>query len=390
MRVEFFRHSVGSEELDAISRVFDSVFLTNGPENLEFERAFSDYLGIQEAVTTSSSTAALHLALVALGIGPGDEVVTTPMTFVATSNAILMAGAVPVFVDVNQATGLIDADRVESVITSRTKAILPVHLYGQLADMRVIRETADRAGVRVVEDAAHAIEAQRDGVRPGQLGDACTFSFYATKSITSGEGGALTTNDGEIAQTVRRLRNQGMSSSALDRYGSRYRHWDVAAPGWKAGMSTFQAAMLVPQLQRIEKMWARRDEIARRYEAAFEAAGIEFPVAVPESNRNARHLFTIWVDPLRRDDILHGLEQRGVGVAVNYRPIHLTSYYRSRFGYEAGDFPVAEMIGERTISLPLYSGLRDDEVDYVITTVAKVCGPQGARAASGNPRAVRG
>lgn len=389
MRVEFFRHGVGSNELDAIARVFKSVFLTNGPENLEFERAFCDYLGIAEAVTTSSSTAALHLGLVALGIGSGDEVVTTPMSFVASSNAILMAGAVPVFVDVEKTTGLIDAEGIESAITPRTKAILPVHLYGQMANMRLVRQTADGAGVRVIEDAAHAIEAQRDGRRPGQLGDACTFSFYATKSITSGEGGALATNDESIAETVRRLRNQGMSSSALDRYGSRYKHWDVEAPGWKAGMSTFQAAMLIPQLRRIEEMWARRDAIARRYEAAFEAAGIEYPLAVPGSSTNARHLFTIWVDALRRDDMLHGLEERGVGVAVNYRPIHLMSYYRSRFGYETGDFPVAEMIGSRTISLPLYSGLRDDEVDYVISTVKEVCAPKVAREASGNQPGVR-
>lgn len=376
MKIEFYRHHLGPEEFDAVLKTLQTIFLTTGDKNLEFEDLFADYLGLKEVVTTSSCTAALHVALAALGIGGGDEVITTPMSFIATANAILMVGATPIFVDVDPHTGLLNLDSVDSAVTPRTRAVIPVHLYGQMVDMRRLREIADRHGLFIVEDAAHAIEARRDGVQAGQLADAACFSFYATKNITCGEGGALATNRQDLAARVHKLRNHGMTKSAAARYTGRYQHWDMEHLGWKYTLTNFQAAMLIPQLARLEELWQRREEIARRYESAFSRAGIEFPQVLSDDNKSARHLFTIWVDDQRRDQILGQLQDRGIGVAVNYCPIHLTTFYRTQFNYEPGCFPVAERVGRRTVSLPFYPRLRDDEIEYVIQCVISVCGRQ--------------
>ena len=371
MRVEFFRHSLGEEEKRALLEALEGVFLTTGPANAEFERRFSEYLGVPHTVTVNSCTAALHLGLLALGIKPGDEVITTPMSFIATSNAILHAGGIPKFVDVEPETGLINPNLIESAITPKTKGIIPVHLYGQMADMRAIREIADKHGLFVLEDSAHAIEATRDGIKPGQKGDMAAFSFYATKVITCGEGGAITTHSPAQDDLLRKLRLHGMSAGAADRYAGVYRHWDMELLGWKYNLTNFQAAMLIPQLPKMEAWRARREEICQRYEQAFSKAGIGFPKVVPGS-KSSRHLFTIWVED--RDRVLSELGKRGVGVAVNYRAIHLRKYYAERFGYRPGMFPVAERIGNMTISLPLYPSLTDEEVDYVIDCVLKVVG----------------
>jgi len=368
-KVEFFKHNIGPEEIAKVAEVLNSPFLTTGEMVHEFEERFAAYLSCRYAVGLTSCTAALHLALLAYGMGSGDEVITTPMSFVATANAILHTGAKPVFVDVEPETGNIAANLVGRAISPRTKAILPVHLYGQMCDMKQIRKTADLHGLIVVEDAAHALEAERDGVRPGQLSEAACFSFYATKSITSGEGGAVATNAPEIATELKKLRLHGMDLSAMDRYSKRYQHWDADRIGWKYNMDNIQGALLVPQLEHVEKRWRRREEICRRYETAFsEIQGLEFPKVLSDS-KSGRHLFTIWVAPALRDQALWELQERGIGVAVNYRAIHLLSYYRRTFGYREGMFPVAEAIGRKTISLPLYSKLTNEEVDYVIAAV---------------------
>src|SRR5438552_2593137 len=226
-RIEFYKHNIGPAEIASVTKVLESLFLSAGSVVRDFEDQFAAYLAAPHVVGLTSCTAALHLALLALGIGPGDEVITTPMTFVATANAILHTGARPVFVDVEPETGNLDARRVEAAITSRTRAILPVHLYGQMCDMRAPRNIADRRGLVVVEDAAHSLEAQRDGVRPGQLAEAACFSFYATKSITSGEGGAVSTASAQVADQIRKLRLHGMDLSAADRYTKRYQPWDL-------------------------------------------------------------------------------------------------------------------------------------------------------------------
>lgn len=379
MKVEFYKHNVDEGDIARLVEVCRGVFLTTGQQTKEFEQAFAAYMGTRHAVGLTSCTAALHLALLAIGAGPGDEVITTPMTFAATSNAVIYTGATPVFVDVEPETGLIDPAAVQRAITPRTKAVVPVHLYGLMADMRRLKSIADAAGIAMIEDCAHAIESSRDGIRPGELSAASCFSYYATKNITSGEGGAVATNDAAIADRVRLLRQHGMSASAADRYSGTYRHWDLEALGWKYNMTNLQAAMLLGQLARIEPLWQQRERVARRYEDAFRGLeGVSHPI-VPPGAKSARHLFTIWVAPERRDQVLADLQGRGIGVAVNYRAVHLLKYYRERFGFQRGQFPHAERIGDSTITLPLYSKLADAEIDYVAESVTAVA-TSGSRA----------
>jgi dTDP-4-amino-4,6-dideoxygalactose transaminase len=371
MKVEFYLHNLGPDEKQRMLDVLDSVFLTTGEATYEFERKFSEYLGVPYTIGVMSATAALHLAMLAFDIGEGDEVITTPMTFIASANAVMHAGATPVFVDVEPGTGNLDASKVEAAITPRTKAILPVHLYGQLCDMRALRAIADKHGLKLIEDSAHAVESLRDGVRPGQLGDAACFSFYATKNITCGEGGAVTVHTKEKADLLRKLSLHGMTKNAADRYRGAYQHWDMDTLGWKYNLSNVLAALLISQVPKMDAWCARREAISRRYEEAFSRLpGIDFPRVVP-GTQSARHLFTIWVDPAKRDATLARIQALGVSVAVNFRAIHLLSYYRERFGFRGGEFPVAENIGNRTITLPLYPRLTDEQVSYVIDSVAK-------------------
>lgn len=369
MKVEFYRHNLDEADIARLVEVCRGVFLTTGQDVKRFEEAFARYLGVGYSVGVTSCTAGLHIALLAVDVGPGDEVITTPMTFAATSNTVLYTGATPVFVDVEPDTGLISADAVERAITPRTKAIIPVHLYGQMADMRRLKAIADRAGVSLIEDCAHAIESERDGVKPGQISDAASFSFYATKNITSGEGGAVTANSAKINDKLRLLRQHGMSASAADRYTGVYRHWDLELLGWKYNMTNLQAALLEGQLDRIAGLWERREAISRRYEDGFRGVeGLGFPIVRPGA-KSARHLFTIWVNPARRDEVLADLQARGVGVAVNYRAVHLLHYYQQRMAIPRGTFPEAERIGDSTVTLPLYPKLTDAEIDYVIESV---------------------
>ena len=369
MKVEFYKHNIGEEEIRKVVEVLHSIFLTTGQVVYEFEDKFSHYLGCQHTIGLTSCTAALHLALLAYDIGPGDEVITTPMSFIATANAILHVGAKPVFVDVEPETGNIKAELIEAAITPCTKAIMPVHLYGQMCDMKRLKAIADEHRLKVIEDCAHCIEGERDDIRPGQLSDAACFSFYATKNITSGEGGAVSTNNSDVADKLRRLRLHGMTKGAEERYGGKYQHWDMDILGWKYNMDNIQAALLLNQLERIEELMKRRQEICRRYEMALKNIdGLSFPRVLPNS-KSARHLFTIWLDPNKRDSILWKLQENGVGVAVNFRSIHLMKYYKDTFGFEEGMFPAAERIGKSTISLPLYPKLTDHEVDFVIAKI---------------------
>ena len=371
MKIEFYRHSIDRRDIDRVNKVLQSIFLTTGGVVEDFEGKLQAYLNAKNAIGVTSCTAALQLSLLAWGIGSGDEVITTPMSFCATANAILHTGAIPVFVDVEENTGNINAEIIERKITGKTKALLPVHLYGQMCDMKRIRQIADRYGLVIIEDAAHCIEGIRDSVKVGELGDAACFSFYATKNITSGEGGAIVTNHFDKAELLRVLRLHGIDKSAADRYTKRYKHWDMPVLGWKYNMDNIQAALLSGQLNRIEKLWRRRDEISRRYEDAFGSLKeIDLMKSLPNS-RHARHLFTIQVPEDRRDLLLIALQEKGIGVAVNYRSIHLLKYYREKFGYKEGDFPVSEKIGNRTISIPLYPKLTDTEVNYVIRTIRK-------------------
>jgi dTDP-4-amino-4,6-dideoxygalactose transaminase len=368
MKVEFYRHALDEADIANVVKVLNSVFLTTGPVTAEFERRFSAYSGLPHVVALNSCTSAMQLALMGLGVGPGDEVITTAMTFIASATCVEHSGAKPVLVDVDPETGCIDPAAVEVAVTPRTKAIIPVHLYGVMCDMKALKAVADRFGLYIIEDCAHCIEGERDGVRPGQLSDAACYSFYATKNLACGEGGAVATRSEELARKIKLLSLHGMSKNAAGRYHGQYQHWDMLTLGWKCNLDDIHSTLIVDQLGRLDDLWARRHEIFLRYERAFEGTPVARPTVVGKSSH---HLYTIWTDPARRDATLHTLQQRGIGVAVNFRAIHLLTWFAETFGFKRGDFPVAEAIGDKTISLPFYPKMRDDEVDYVAEQVLR-------------------
>jgi len=379
--VDFYRHQLGGEELESFTETLRSLFLTTGPRTKAFEDALAERLGVDHVVGVSSCTAGLFLSVSALDIGPGDEVITTPMTFIATSNTVLHAGATPVFVDVEPRTGNLDVANVGAAITERTKAVMPVHLYGQMVDMKALKALCDARGLRILEDAAHALEAERDGAKPGQLGDTASFSFYATKNVSCGEGGAIAVRDDDLAERLRRIRNHGMSKDAYGRYHGAYRHWDMVDLGFKANLPDVLSSLLLPQLAKID---AKRDARGALHAAYAEALAplverglVELP-EVRDDSVHSHHLFTIWVAPDRRDEVLGHMQQAGVGVAVNYRAVHLLTYYRERFGFEAGAFPHAERIGDSTLSLPFYPTMDPAEVPTVVGHLSDALGFDGA------------
>jgi len=386
-KVEFYRHQLGEDEATSWRRVLDTLFLTLGPQVAAFEQDLGRYLvrGREGAtplhvVGTNSCSMGLVMALRAIGVKAGDEVITTPMTFVATVNAILLVGATPRFVDVEPSTGLIDPEAVRAAVGPRTAGILPVHLYGQLADMRALRAVADARGLFVVEDSAHGVEMEHDGVRPGDLGDAAAFSFYATKNLTCGDGGAVATRDAGVAERLRRLRNHGSNKAATERHASAYQHWDVTELGYKANLTDLDAALLRPQIARADEKRQERERIALRYETMLRehipamrgpTENSRVPWLVERRGNSTHHLFTIHAPRGERDALLAKLGAAGIGTAVNYRAIHLLTYFAESLGLPRGSFPVAEEIGDRTVSLPMFPGLSTDEQDRVVDAVAR-------------------
>ncbi|MDA1334994.1 MAG: DegT/DnrJ/EryC1/StrS family aminotransferase [bacterium] len=372
MKVDFFKHNVDAQDRRRVVEILKTPFLTTGAAVSEFEEKLAKDFGRgYHAVGLSSCTGALHLSLLALGIKRGDEVITTALSYVATAHAIEYIGAKPVFVDVDGETANIDISKIERAITRKTKAIIPVHLYGAMVDMKKIARIAKKHNLKVIEDSAHGFEISRDGYRPGRYSDATCFSFYATKSITSGEGGAFLTRDKDLADEVKLLRLHGQSKDASARHGKLYQHYDVPVLGWKYNMSNIQAALLLGQFGRYKKIWKAREKAALIYSKAFASEGVLFPVQ-ERGVQHGHHLFTIWVEPKRRDSIMHELQKKGIGVGVNYRAIHLMSYYKKKYKFKVGSFPEAERIGASTISLPLYAKLTLKEQKYVIKNVVGI------------------
>ena len=371
----FGRPQILQVEIDEVVATLHSGWIGAGPRVARFERAFRDYIGAPEAVAVQSGTAALHLALVVSGLGPGDEVIVPAMTFAATANAVIHAGGRPVFADVDRETMCVDADDVARRVTDRTRAIVAVHFAGRPCDMDRLLDLADSHRLRVIEDCAHAVETRYRGRRAGTLGDLGAFSFYVTKNMTTGEGGVVTTANAGWAARARTLALHGLSADAWSRFSDDgYKHYEVLEPGFKYNMTDLQAALGLHQLQRIEANLLRRTAIWARYDEEFADLPVILPSPQEDDTRHARHLYTILVDIDRltvgRDDVMMALHRQRIGTGVHYRALHLHGYYGT-LGYRPGDFPNAEWISDRTISLPLSPAMTDEDVDDVVFAVRR-------------------
>jgi dTDP-4-amino-4,6-dideoxygalactose transaminase len=366
--------AIGRAERLAVDQTLASRWIGTGPEVARFEAEFADAVGASHAVAVSSCTAALHLALLTHGIGPGDEVITTPMSFVATANAVLYSGAEPVFADIDDGTLNLDPSAVAEQITSRTRAILAVHFGGAPCDIAALRGLAKRHDLALIEDAAHAVGSRfGDGRRVGSSGNDTCFSFYPNKNITTCEGGMLTTEDATRAERLRSLRLHGLSTDAWKRFGSRALvRSRMHALGFKYNMTDLQAALGRAQLTRLEAFTELRNRQARRYRAAF--ADCQHFAALPalSAGRSAYHLFTLWVRGLVRDEVIEELRRAGVGASIHYHPIHLQPYYRERDPTLAGRFPAAERAGAQTLSLPIGPCVRAADQERIIRAVQEI------------------
>ena len=375
--VPFAPPAIGAEEIAEVVEALESGWLSTGPRVRRFEAAFAAYAGAEHAIAVNSCTAALHLSLLAAGIGRGDEVVTTPLTFCATANVVIHAGATPVFADVDPDTFNLDPQRTADAVTARTRALLPVHFAGRPADMVAFRALAARAGVTVIEDAAHCVEGIAHGRKVGSIGDFTCFSFYATKNLTTGEGGMVTTSNPQAAAFIRTASLHGMSRNAWARYApGGTSQYDVLMPGFKYNMMDLQAAIGLHQLARIDEMHARRTSIWQRYDAALAGLPLRRPAAVAAGDRHAHHLYTVLVDEraagMSRDLLQQRLQNRGVATSIHFRALHLHPYYQERFHLRRGMFPAAEAISDTTLSLPLSGGMTDASAERVIEALHDV------------------
>jgi dTDP-4-amino-4,6-dideoxygalactose transaminase len=373
----FGQPRIEQPEIDEVLACLRSAWLGTGPKAAEFERRIAAYKGVPHAVGLNSCTAGLHLACLVLGLRPGDEVITTPMTFCATVNAIVHSGAVPVLADVDPRTMNLDPEDVRRRITKRTRALLPVHFAGRPCAMDELMAIAREHDLRVIEDCAHAIETEYRGQKAGTIGDIGVLSFYSTKNIVTGEGGMVITRDASLARRTKVMGLHGMSHDAWKRFSDDgYKHYDVEEVGFKYNMMDLQAAIGLHQITRVDDWWRRRAQIWQRYMAAFADLPVELPAPWPDDERHALHLFTVQVDRARsgvsRDDVLVRLHRQNIGTGVHYRAIPSMSVYQQRFGWRPEDYPAAARIGDRTLSLPLSARLTDDDVADVIEAVRNI------------------
>ncbi len=376
--VPFCLPLVGEEEEREVVETLRSGWLTTGPRTQRFEGIARDYLGCNHAVAVNSCTGALHITLAALGIGPGDEVITSPITWPATANVIVHLGAKPVFVDVQKDTLNIDPDLIEEKITESTKAIVPVHMAGHPCDMDRIGAIAEKHGLEVVEDAAHAIGAAYKGRRIGTISKAACFSFYPIKNITTIEGGLIATGDGELAEKIRILSLHGITKDAWKRYSSSgSQHWEVVVPGYKYNMTDVQAALGIHQLPRLDGFIKKRATMADFYSqglAEYKDA-VETPVDSADI-RHAWHLFIIKLNTdvlsVGRDAFMTGLKAENVGTGIHFRSLHMQGYYRETFGFKSEDFPVAAYLTDRIISLPMYPKMSEEDMEGVLRATSKL------------------
>ncbi len=374
--IPYGRQWVEPDDIESVVEVLRSDWLTTGPRVGEFERAFSEYTGTTESVALSSGTAALHTAMYAVGVAPGDEVIVPAMTFAATANSVVFQGGIPVFVDVDRESLLIDPAQVESKVTSRTKAIIAVDYCGQPCDYDALRAIADGHHLPLVADACHALGGRYNGRPVGSLADLSTFSFHPTKNITSGEGGMVTTNDRHAAERMRQFRNHGLTrdSHAREQAGSWV--YEMVDLGYNYRLSDLHCALGMSQLKKLPAWVIRRQQLARLYDSAFADMKTLQPLAVRAGVSHSYHLYVVQLDltelQTTRELVFSALRNLGVGVNVHYIPVHLHPYYRKRFGTGPGLCPVAEKAYECMLSLPIFPRMTKDDIDGVIRAVTSV------------------
>ncbi|MHB8840626.1 MAG: DegT/DnrJ/EryC1/StrS family aminotransferase [Candidatus Aquicultor sp.] len=369
--------AIEDDEIQEVVSSMQSGWLGTGPKVTRFESDFAAYKGVEFAAALNSCTAALHLSILAAGVEPGDEVITTPMTFCATVNAIIHAGGVPVLADIHPGTMNIDPDEVARRITPRTKAILPVHFAGYPCDMDPLMTIASEHDLKVIEDCAHAIETEYNGRKAGTIGDFGCFSFYATKNVATGEGGMVVTRREEDIARIKILGLHGMSKDAWKRFGDEgFKHYQVVECGFKYNMMDLQAAIGIHQLARVEANWEHRRRIWQTYQKAFAGLPVVRPADPAPGMRHAHHLYTILVDEemagISRDAFLDAMTAHNIGVGVHYLSIPEHPYYQQVFGWNPDDYPIAKRIGRQTVSLPISAKLTEEDTEDVIQAVFKI------------------
>lgn len=370
---------IEESDIREVEESLRAAWLGTGPKVAQFERLVSEYKRVKHAIAVSSCSAGLHLSCLALGLEPGDEIITTPLTFCATVNAIIHAGATPVLADIDPQTMNIDPAEIRNRINSRTKALLPVHFGGRSCEMSDIMAIARQHGLRVVEDCAHAIETTYHGRYAGSFGDCGVLSFYSTKNVTTGEGGMILTNDDSLAEWMKLMCQQGMSDDAWQRFSaSGYKHYEVVEVGFKYNMMDLQAALGIHQIERVARCWQRREELWNRYNEGLAGLPLELPSEPKAGTRHALHLYTILVDPERcgitRDELIVRLHRQNIGTGVHYRQIADHPVYKQRFGWRPEQWPNAERVSRQTVSLPLSAKLTDGDVEDVIDAVWNALG----------------
>lgn len=369
--------AIEEAEIKEVVASMRSGWLGTGPKVAHFEEDFREYKGARYAVAVNSCTAALHLSMLAASLKQGDEVITTAMTFCATVNAIIHAGATPVLADIDPVTMNIDPEQMEAKITSKTRAILPFHFAGRACNMDAITKIAKKYNLQVIEDCAHAIETEYRGKKAGIFGDFGCFSFYVTKNIVTGEGGMILTRNAEDAARIKTLALHGMSRDAWKRFSDEgYKHYLVTECGFKYNMMDLQAAIGIHQLKRVEQYWKRRQQIWQKYNEAFSNLPIALPAEPEPGTRHAYHLYNILIDKekygINRDAFLNAMTAHHIGVGVHYLSIPEHPYYQETFGWQPEDYPNAMRIGRQTVSLPLSAKLTDEDVQDVIKAVVKI------------------
>ncbi|MFK7847929.1 MAG: DegT/DnrJ/EryC1/StrS family aminotransferase [Rhodothermales bacterium] len=380
MKVDFYQHRLRRSDADSIADVLATPFLTTGKVGAGVEAQLVDYFGVPYALLFNSWTNGAFALMLALDLKPGDEVIVPAMTFIASANIVELTGAKIVLVDVDPDTFLLSPDAVAQAVTPNTRVVIPVHLYGQMVDVAGMRHAIDRASapgqkVYLVEDCAHCFEGQRDGYRPGKHSDAAVFSFYATKNVTCGEGGAVILKDAELQQRLRETRLHGMSAIAADRFsGGRYNHWDMNRLGTKGNLPDILAALLPRQIENIDEFLPVREAVARRYLDAIADIAIETPARI-QGCVHAWHLFAIGVPAKKRDQCIDVLNGAGVPVTVNYRALPDLTYYGSQYPESLSACPIAVQWGRKTLTLPFYPNMPQDQQDHIIDVLRKKVAP---------------